>query len=39
MEIYMMIFSRILDNEKFNIRDALRIAIRSEEFNKFIDTQ
>ena len=28
-----------LDNEKFNIRDALRIGIRSEEFNKFIDTQ
>ena len=28
-----------LDNEKFNIRDALRIAIRSEEFNKFVDTQ
>ena len=26
-----------LDNEKYNIRDALRISIRSEEFNKFIN--
>ena len=26
-----------LDNEKYNIRDALRIAIRSEEFNEFIN--
>ena len=26
-----------LENEKYKIRDALRIAIRSEEFNKFIN--
>ena len=26
-----------LENEKYTIRDALRIAIRSEEFNKFIN--
>ena len=26
-----------LDNEKYNVKDALRISIRSEEFNKFIN--
>ena len=25
-----------LDNEKFNIKDALRVAIRTEEFNRFL---